>query len=861
MKIHRNISFYLISLFALLAISCSSKQQKIAKQEIDLNAGWEFKQSSKEKWYPATVPGTVHTDLYANDLIPDPFYRQNEKDLQWIENEAWEYKKTFDAPAIKNKDFNFSLQFDGLDTYADVFLNDKKILSADNMFVGYESEVTSLLKEKGNELRILFHSPIKKTEGLRQKAGFEYPAGNDASEEKLSVYARKAPYHYGWDWGPRFVTSGIWRDVKLVQRKTATIKDLHIIQESLDEQKAELAIELEIEAFKAIDDAQVQLLIGEKNVNSSQKISLKEGLNQLKFKAQIDTPQLWWPNGLGEQHRYEISARLFQADEQLDENVQKIGLRTIEVVNEPDSIGESFYVKVNGQPVFMKGVNYIPQDSFLPSVTKERYDWMFESMIDANMNMVRVWGGGIYEDDYFYELCDEKGLLLWQDFMFACTMYPGDEDFLKKVEEEAIYNIKRIRNRPSLALWCGNNEIQVGWENWGWQTEFKWSEGVQQKLISDYNKLFKELLPNLVKTHDANRFYYPSSPISNWGNLDDFKIGDNHYWGVWWGKKEFESFKEYVPRFMSEFGFQSFPAMESIKAFSEAEDWDLNSDVMNQHQKSSIGNVTIKEYMQRDYEVPSDFQDFVYVGQLLQAEGMKLGLEVHRRRMPYCMGTLYWQLNDCWPAASWSSIDYYGKWKALHYAVREAFSTQLVSTDLEGDRLKVFLVNDEWQTKDAQLQITWNDFKGNILMKKISELKLAANSSEIVIDKHLTEVLGKSVSPTERQNSYLKFALVIDGKEVSKTFTFLTKPKNQQLPTVKVATSIIEKDGELYVKLATDAFTTGVEISFDGQKEIHLSDNYFYLEANEEKLVKISRTSLDKEDLSKIMKVKCLNNI
>ncbi|NME66706.1 beta-mannosidase [Flammeovirga aprica] len=860
----KNITYLTYAFLSLLIFSCSTdwENQEQLKKSYSLHSNWEFKQANKEQWYPATVPGVVHTDLFQNKLIEDPFYRQNEKDLQWIEEEDWVYKTTFDTPVSLQEGQHFALNFEGLDTYADVTLNGKKVISSDNMFVGYNKEVTSLLKEKGNVLEVYFHSPIKITKPLREQAGFEYPADNDAREEKYSIYSRKAPYSFGWDWGPRFVTSGIWRPVELVVWNSAQINDVHIQQMSLTEEKVMLKATVEVNS-SVVGDANIRLINNSSTFSSQEKkVMLNKGLNVIELEAEVENPELWWPNGLGEQTRYEITTQLNVDGDFVDQESHKIGFRTVEVINEPDSIGESFFVKVNGQPVFMKGANYIPQDSFLPSVTKDRYDWMIESMVRAHMNMVRMWGGGIYESDYFYDQCDEKGLLVWQDFMFACTMYPGDKDFIRKVKEEAAYNIKRLRNRPSLALWCGNNEVGVAWDNWGWQDSYGWSEEVQAKLLEDYNRLFKEVLPEMVKTYDEGRFYYPSSPISNWGNLEDFTIGDNHFWGVWHGKYPFESFKEYVPRFMSEYGFQSFPSFKAIKKFTIEEDWGLETDVMNTHQKSYTGNGLIKVYMERDFNVPDNFEDFVYVGQLLQADGMRQGFEIHRRRMPYCMGTLYWQLDDCWPAASWSSIDYYGEWKALHYAAERAFEPQLISTDIEDELLTVWLVNDEWKEIGATLNVKWNTFDGKELVKKSLPIKVDGNTSKVVLESTLEELLGRKSTLKERKSMYLTLeAEDANGKVIAKNYAFFFKPKDQILPKATIKTTVVEEGNTLKIKLKSDVFAESVALSLEGEVTAHFSDNYFHLEANQEKVITLERTTINAEELKKALEVKCLNNI
>ncbi|MBB3700893.1 hypothetical protein KMW28_13425 [Flammeovirga yaeyamensis] len=853
----------ILAFLTLLLTGCSDnwKENELTKKSYPLASDWTFQQVGKQTKYPATVPGTVHTDLFDNKLIEDPFYRENEKKLQWIEEEDWTYETTFDAPENIN-DNNFALQFEGLDTYADVLLNGEKILSSDNMFVGYETDISSLIKQKGNTLKVYFHSPIKVTKPLRDQAGFEYPADNDARAEKFSIYSRKAPYSFGWDWGPRFVTSGIWRPINVIIWNKAKIEDIHIQQTSLNDALAELNTTVTIHAAKA-GKAKVRLITDDEHFTSEVKeIELKEGENKVDLSSSITQPERWWPNGLGDQKRYNITTQVLIDGKLVDQQLNKVGLRTVELINEPDSLGESFYLKVNGQPVFMKGVNYIPQDSFLPSVTQDRYDWMIKSMLDAHMNMVRIWGGGIYESDYFYDQCDEKGLLVWQDFMFACTMYPGDKDFLRKVEEEATYNIKRLRNRPSLALWCGNNEVGVAWDNWGWQDSYGWSQEVQDKLTDDYDKLFNKLLPKVVGELDPNRFYYPSSPISNWGDIKDFSIGDNHYWGVWHGKNPFESFKEYVPRFMSEYGFQSFPSFESIKKFTIEEDWGLETDVMNTHQKSYTGNGLIKVYMERDFNVPKNFEDFVYVGMLLQADGMRQGFEAHRSNMPYCMGTLYWQLDDCWPAASWSSIDYYGEWKALHYSVQRSFRPQLIVTDLSDNKIEVKLVNDEWKEIPVTLEVEWKNFKGDVIAQKEVKTTLESNGVITSIDEKVSKYFGKIPSNSLKRGSYL-YLKVKDqkGQLLTDNYAFFVKPKVQKLLPATVSTKVIKEGGQLIVEVSSDVFAESVALSIEGKEVIHFTDNYFHLQAGESRKIVVERTDFTAKDLEEKLLVKCLNNI
>ena len=417
---------------------------------------------------------------------------------------------------------------------------------------------------------------------------------------------------------------------------------------------------------------QLKSVIQVNEVNHSEKITLQKGLNSYKTKLSVPDPKLWWPNGMGDQPLYQLDFQIESSNSVDSQNVI-FGIRQIELVQQKDSIGESFYFKINGKPFFAKGANYIPQDNFPSRVPDEKYIQTIQTALDANMNMLRVWGGGIYEKDIFYDLCDQKGILVWQDFMFACTMYPGDSAFIENVRQEAIYQVKRLRNHPSIALWCGNNEVDEGWHNWGWQKALNYSASDSTEVWNNYLKIFEKILPEAVSLYSPYTPYIPSSPQNGWGRKESLTHGDAHYWGVWWGAEPFEIYEEKVGRFMSEYGFQGFPDLKTLDSCLLPEDRNLLSPALLNHQKHPRGMELIRTYMELEYKVPDEFEDYAYVSQLVQAYGIKKAIEAHRRAMPRCMGTLYWQLNDCWPVISWSSVDYYNRWKALHYFVRQAY--------------------------------------------------------------------------------------------------------------------------------------------------------------------------------------------
>ncbi len=819
---------------------------------LPLQANWEFSQGGTGKWLAAEVPGTVHQDLIRHQQLPNPFWGTNEKKIQWVEEKDWEYRTQFQLTAGQLAHDAVQLVFEGLDTYADVYLNGSLILRSDNMFVGHVVDVKPVLRAGDNRLHIYFHSPIRQTLPQWESTGFNYPADNDHHEKKLSIYTRKAPYSYGWDWGIRMVTSGIWRPVSLRMFNTATIDDVHHQQLSLTDEKASVVNTLQINnvsgEFKQTELVVRYLLDGKVAAGDTKSLTLMPGGNKVDIPLEILKPQRWMPRGWGKPVLYQQEVVLRQNGKDVAVYRQKIGLRTVRLVNEEDQWGQSFYFEVNGIPIYAKGANYIPSDAMLPSVTPERYRLLFENITRANMNMIRVWGGGAYEDNLFYELADENGILVWQDFMFGCTTYPHDPTFMKRVEQEVAYNITRLRNHASLAMWCGNNEILEGMHHWGW--EKRYTKQVYDEMFVGYDHLFRDLLPNAVATYDPGRSYIHGSPLtSNWGRPESWSRGDSHNWGVWYGRKPFESFDTDLGRFMSEFGFQSFPEMKTIASFADSADYAIESEVMNAHQKSSIGNSLIKTYMERDYILPEKFEDFVYVGSVLHGRGMRYGFEAQRRNRPYCMGTLYWQLNDSWPVVSWSSIDYYNNWKALHYHTSKAFAPVLISPMQRNDSLRIYLVNDLLEEKTAlTLELQWTSFTGKKIKSVRLPVTMTANSSTVVYEAAMKSLL----TAEQRRESYLVMRLVdAKGKVLAGDVYFFNKTKDLNLPQPSVRISLKEVKGtyELTLKSAKLAKDVFVEIPVHGAQ---FTDNFFDLLPGETKKIQISTPGGEKIDVKTI---------
>ena len=833
---------------SLILVGCKELVPTTTVQNI--SDGWQFKSSEEEEWASATVPGTVHTDLIQVNKIDDPFYRLNEHDQQWIDKQNWVYRTEFNIQASTLDQEFLQLDFYGLDTYAKVYLNDQLILTSDNMFRHHAVPVKGLLREASNELMVEFESPIAAGLAKHDSYDFLFPkSGNDLAEigqvegnKQVSIFSRKAGYHFGWDWGPRLVTSGIWKPISLTAWSGFRIKDVAITHE-LENSNAHLTAKVEAMASSSMKDQEVsaEVWIDGKRV-VTQPVLLLEGSNTFHLDFEIENPELWWPNGLGEQPLYAIEVRLVD-EKSVDSKITKVGLRDIELVRDPDSMGTSFYFKVNGHPVFMKGANYIPQDIFLTRPKSEDYAFLLKSAKESNMNMIRVWGGGIYELDEFYTLCDEYGLLVWQDFMFACAVYPGDSAFLNNVQYEAIDNIKRLRNHPSLALWCGNNESLSAWENWGWKEQVarEESQEIADSIWRSYEKLFHQILHEAVTTYDEGRPYWTSSPSSDFGKKESYDSGDVHYWWVWWGKKPFEDYNNAIPRFMSEYGFQSFPEFRSVQRYTAPSDYDVYSEVMTSHQRSSIGNETIEEYMLRDFRKPKDFPSFLYVSQLLQAHGLKMAIEAHRRHRDRCMGTLYWQLNDCWPVASWSSIDYFHNWKALQYRVKEAFQPYLVSHEIQNDSLHLYVVSDELLPKEATLSMQLMDFYGkesmNASMPLRTPLVIQANQSSIYhsLDMRDIEALGPL-------NTMLLKVQVQDvgGEILAENTIYFTAPKALSLPKPRVKFSVQENEDEYMVVLSTDHLAKNLHIT--SELVGNFSNNFFDLLPGESKMVSIPKS-------------------
>jgi beta-mannosidase len=840
--------FYTIMKKTILSILILCKSIVYAQnQNQDLGTGdWFFKEHKNTNWRPAQVPGCVHTDLMANKALADPFWRDNEKWVQWVSNMDWDYKTTFElSPEMEAKQ-NISLVFKGLDTYAEVVLNGKSLLTSDNMFLTHRLDVKSLLKKGKNELLVKFQSPLKAALPDLVANQEVLPAINDAMALKTSPFTRKAGYHYGWDWGPRLVTSGIWRPVFLEGWDQVRIENVFLFTQKIEKGTAFIQGEVKLVSSKK-GPFKLEVQMDDQTKTFDLPDTSKTGKHRFSFK--LGGAKLWWSNGLANSHLYNLQVKLSEEKNLLDSYQSHFGVRTIDLIQDKDKDGKSFYLKLNGRPVFMKGANYIPQDNFLSRVSPQQCKKLLLDVKNSHMNMLRVWGGGIYESDWFYKQCDSLGILVWQDFMFACAMYPGTEKFRKSVAEEVKQNVQRLRNFASIALWCGNNENETGWFKKWIRGGIPYGPADSSTLYQDHIYLFHKMIPEIVKAEDPSRAYTRSSPSANDDQIKPDKIGfgDIHDWNVWFGTGDYRAYAKTVSRFQSEYGYQSFPEMSSIRKFSETQDWFEDSDVMDVHQKHPNGNSKIKRFSSQFYQTPADFESFLYVSQLQQAEAMKFAIETHRSKMPYCMGSLYWQLNDCWPAASWSSIDYYGKWKATQYFAKKAFAPVLVSSRLHKDSIKISLVNESQKAREMTgFEMIWRDFSGKEMSRQEMVLpKQKLNDNQV--GQYVFQVKKLNWSKKDSSSMYLELNTL--GAEKVKSHYFYRLPKDLILPQATVSHSIEKTNTGYLLKVKSGVLIKNLFIATT-RGNFHVEDNYFDLFPQEEKTIELIGTdNLSNEDV------------
>lgn len=788
-----------------------------------LNGGWTLSKRGEAHTYPATVPGCVHTDLIAAGAVEDPFFRDNEKRLMWIGETDWTYASSFVVEPALLEHERVLLRCHGLDTLATVTVNGALIGRADNMFRRWEFDVKHVLAAGENTIRVDFDAAMPFVRKMDAEKG-EMAGWVEPMRINSGAWIRKEPCNFGWDWGPKLVTAGIWRDIELVAFSTARLSDVRLLQDHHDG-KVTLTVNIGAER------------IGSPALNASVRVSLDgSAVAQAAVDLRADgtatatltveNPHLWWPNGMGRHPLYDVTVELHSGSSTLDTWTRAIGLRTLTLERHPDEIGESFYFACNGVPFFAKGANWIPASPYPWEPQPRDYDRLIQAAADANMNMLRAWGGGIYEHDPFFDACDRHGITVWQDFIFSCGTYPSfDAEFMANVTAEAKDNIRRLRHHACLALWCGNNEIEQGMpDSPGWQESMSWE---------DYSRLFDELLPSLVRELDPQRAYWPGSPHTPLGDRADHSnptCGDTHLWGVWHGKRPYEWYRTRFDRFVSEFGFQSFPEPTTVAEFTLPGDRNITSYVMEHHQRSGIGNSTIIHYMLDWFRLPTSFDATLWLSQILQALAMKYAVEHWRRNMPVTMGTLYWQHNDMWPAPSWSSLDWKGNWKALHYVARRFYAPLLVSgvEDTAQSTVEVYVTSDLGEPVNGTVVCTVTDLNGRVLAENFYPVQIAPRSSALV------QTVG-GIQPAREVIVWLE--LYLDDAVVSTNLLTMSRPKHLALPSPAYQVDISPLDnGRAAVSISVDVPALFVWLELPGAK---FSDNFMHLRAGRPALIEL----------------------
>lgn len=770
-------------------------------QRINLNGKWDLHPANKADFtVSATVPGDIHSALLTAGKIKDPYEGTNEKDAQWVGDADWRLSRTFDVPGSVLTEKSVFLNCDCLDTFAEILINGKKAGRSDNCFLRQRFEVRSLLKEGTNRIDVIIRSAVKAA--AARAAGLAYPVPGikpiPGYDDHINLI-RKVQCHGGWDWGIRLMVGGILQDIWLGATSIGRIEYVYTTQHHKSG-----VCELEVTAeVISPSGGKTVLEIGAADTKAIIPATLLPGLNKVTGRIFIQNPEFWWPNGYGKQPLYDLSVSIAG-----DKICKRIGLRTVEVVNEEDDKGGlSMYFKVNGVAIFSKGANWIPCDAMPQRQTREAYADLLTSAVAANMNMIRIWGGGQYEREAFYEICDELGLMIWHDFMFSCALYPATEEFLVSVKKEAEYQVKRLRDHACLALWCGNNE-DVGALNW-----FKESRNSRDRYLVDYDRLNEGVLGKTVDECDSTRTFWPSSPCGGRGDYSDCwhkdNRGDMHYWSVWHDGHPFHAYLDIKPRFCSEFGFQSFPSLDAIRKYAPADELNVTSPVMEHHQRNSAGNSKIVEMFTRYFRVPEGFDNFVYLSQVQQALAIKTGVEHFRHLRPVCMGAIYWQLNDNWPVCSWSSLEYAGKWKLLHYAAKRFFAPIMVSAsqDKQG-KFEIWLTSDAREAGKCKVTAEIRDFSGKLLRKKIYARKSPAGSAICLESSDVDKFVPA-------RNDCFLFLTLEAGRKISTNVHFFTEYKRCRLAKAKIKMTVVANGTGFKVTLATDKPAFFVAINAD----------------------------------------------
>lgn len=786
-------------------------------QTCTLNGTWQLSAGHRSlESVDMQIPGTVLSGLLAAGKIKDPFYRTNEDATRALFWKDYVFTRTFDVDEELLAQQHIVLVCEGLDTLAEISINGTFLAKTDNMHRTWKFQAKKLLHPGKNEIQIVFRSVLRFIEDYPYEAHKKInyiPCGSMKGNQLL----RKAHSMFGWDWGPQTIDAGIFRDIYLQGYSHARIEDIRIHQQHAKN----VSVQTSITLSESVPGQKLCVELSEDGADKPLQTKLcktnADGVAAVDFV--IENPKLWWPNDYGDQPLYIVRTTLLDEDgTSLESITRRIGLRTLTISQEKDEWGNEFAFCVNGVKIFTRGGNYIPDDCLYTRITEKKLDYILESCRRAHFNCVRVWGGGYYPSDAFYDLCDEKGLIVWQDLMYACNVYDVTDAFAENCRQETYDNVRRLRHHASLGLWCGNNEIESAWDHWGdFQKETPY-------LRADYIRLFEEVLPKAVQEADGETFYWHSSPSSGgcFDNPDDANRGDTHYWDVWHGQKPFTDYRKYFFRFCSEFGFQSFPCAKTVNSFTLEDDRNIFSHVMESHQKNDAANGKMLYYLSENLRYPKDLTHLLYASQVLQGMAIKYGVDHWRRNRGRCMGTLYWQINDDWPAPSWSSIDYFGRWKALHYMAQKFYAPHAVSMTLEDHRCHVYFSNESFETTEYSLTLSIRDLSGNVLETYETKGNSPAFSA---IETAVVDICSWE---DQKDDIFLEAVIHTKDQKVLKDVETLVPYKYLNLKNPVISTEAEETNDAFILHISSDCFAPFVALDFD-DADVIFSDNFFHL--------------------------------
>lgn len=838
-------------------------QNKLKMEITSLNGTWEL--SGPKTNCEITLPGDVHTALLNNNLIPDPYFEKNESELLWIGKSQWTFEREFEFK--KTKGARNILEFSQADTCFSVYINGNLAGKGENQFRRFRFEITEYLKDGKNKIKFVFDSA--ELNGKEKYENLPYPVPF-AEYDNCSPYRnmiRKAQCHGGWDWGPNIMPIGIYDNIFIETVADGLFDSVCVNYDYNKNQWTAYVLINYCSYTKGVKTFSTTLSgpdIETKKIDKT--VNLEYGVNEIVAEITVTNPTPWKTSGelkqegLSENILYDLV--ISEKDSVCGEKTinKKIGFSTLKVISQKDKSmekeGRSLYFENNGHKIFAKGENWIPIDVIPSRCTKERYEYLIKSSFDANLNCIRVWGGGMYENDIFYELCDKYGIIIWQDCMFACSLYPTTDWFLDEVEQELEYQIPRLQSHPCIGIWCGNNE-NYGTINW-----FPEIKNQRDRYLVDYDRLNHSTVGKTIQRLDPSRQFWPSSPCAG---PDDFadnwhsdSMGDMHFWSVWHEKKSFDAYLSINPRFVSEFGYESFPSLKTIRSFAKEEDFNFTSPVLEYHQRSGNGNSIMLEMFSRYFRFPNGFENMIYLSQVQQAIAIKTAVEYWKSLAPHCLGAIIWQINDVWPCPSWSSIEYNGHWKLLHYEIQKFFSNVSISAYTKENSSKIFICNETFSKIKIEYEIKFVKFDGSTCKKSISKSVTLAPES-------VTELYTQEYDSKNKTNDEYFIEVSVKGSDGINNYNcsntlFLNTYKNCKIQKAVITKTITEKNGIFEIQLTTDkpAFFVSIDT---GDFEGRLSTNMITLLPDEPQTVTfVPQTKTNINDFRKEVKIFDLSN-